>query len=107
MTQLSVRHSRVSRVMIVECNSMISSEIETDPLPAVPRAATCLKQRNVVCAKRLPVDGKLDLPMIRENIMAKKVTTKKKPLALEDFATAVHNDYLEIRKDMATKEDIR
>jgi hypothetical protein len=28
-------------------------------------------------------------------------------MTLEDFAAAVHKDYLDIRKDMATKEDIR
>jgi hypothetical protein len=37
----------------------------------------------------------------------KKPIAKKKSMTLEDFATAVHKDYLEIRKDMATKEDIR
>ena len=35
-----------------------------------------------------------------------KPTTKKKPMTLEDFAAAVHKDYLEIRKDMATKADL-
>jgi hypothetical protein len=44
--------------------------------------------------------------MIKKNRM-KKPIAKKKPMTLEDFATAVHKDYLEIRKDMATKEDIR
>jgi hypothetical protein len=32
--------------------------------------------------------------------------TKKKPMTLEDFAAAVHEDYLAIRKDMATKKDL-
>jgi hypothetical protein len=35
-----------------------------------------------------------------------KSTTKKKPMMLEDFAAAVHKDYLAIRKDMATKKDL-
>jgi len=39
--------------------------------------------------------------------MATKPITKKKPMTLEDFAAAVHKDYLDIRKEMATKEDIR
>lgn len=36
--------------------------------------------------------------------MAKE--TKKKPMTLEDFAAAVHEDYLTIRKDMVTKADL-
>jgi SpoVK/Ycf46/Vps4 family AAA+-type ATPase len=36
-----------------------------------------------------------------------KPTTKKKPMTLEDFAAAVHKDYLAISTHMATKKDIR
>lgn len=39
--------------------------------------------------------------------MAKPTNKKKKPMTLEDFAAAVHEDYLTIKKHMATKEDIR
>ena len=35
-----------------------------------------------------------------------KPTIKKKAMTLEDFAAAVHEDYLAIRKDMATKADL-
>jgi dsDNA-specific endonuclease/ATPase MutS2 len=35
-----------------------------------------------------------------------KPKTKKKPMTLEDFAAAVHKDYLAISKDMATKTDL-
>jgi mRNA interferase RelE/StbE len=41
--------------------------------------------------------------MIKKNTMAKP-TTKKKAMTLEDFAGAVHKDYLAISKDMATKK---
>jgi hypothetical protein len=36
-----------------------------------------------------------------------KPTTKKKPMTLEDFAAAVHQDYLTMSKSMATKADLR
>jgi hypothetical protein len=32
--------------------------------------------------------------------------TKKKQMTLEDFASAVHQDYLAIRKEMVTKRDL-
>jgi dsDNA-specific endonuclease/ATPase MutS2 len=35
-----------------------------------------------------------------------KPKIKKKPMTLEDFAGAVHKDYLAISKDMATKADL-
>jgi hypothetical protein len=53
--------------------------------------------------------------MIKKNTMAKRLTTKKKPMTLEDFAAAIHTDLLrmatkddirEIRKDMVTKADL-
>jgi hypothetical protein len=44
--------------------------------------------------------------MISKKHMATKQITKKKPMTLEDFAAAVHKDYLEIRKDMATTNDL-
>ena len=42
--------------------------------------------------------------MIKTNMTKPKA--KKKPMMLEDFAAAVHQDYLAIRKDMATKKDL-
>ena len=35
-----------------------------------------------------------------------KTKIKKKPMTLEDFAGAIQKDYLAIRKDMATKDDL-
>lgn len=35
-----------------------------------------------------------------------KTKIKKKAMTLEDFAAAVHQDYLAIRKDMVTKKDL-
>jgi hypothetical protein len=39
--------------------------------------------------------------------MMARPTTKKKPMTLEDFAAAVHHDYLAISKNMATKADLK
>jgi hypothetical protein len=44
--------------------------------------------------------------MIKENTMAKP-KTKKKAMTIEDLAGAIQKDFLAIRRDMATKADIR
>jgi hypothetical protein len=48
---------------------------------------------------------KLSPPRIIKTNMAKE--TQKKPMTLEDFAAAVHRDYLALTKDMVRKSDIR